>query len=302
MLSRWVGCVCLKIGGHEGVVIKYIKLKAQELVRPAQEGLRRLGLGDPPTSLPFAPTVLEARVRQLQAESVSEVTVKRVGMARRLPASGGFQPPGKAQTAPEDAATELSGRWAQKLDKEKFAMEKRKQRLEVKLQVRARQLACEHRLRVVPRLLDAQLASCLQHWEHGAPRGHWEEQLTQLLQEAPRKPSPAAEPAPKAESASVRREIQQQRLLAFFECCLLTGHLPLAHHVLVTFHSRSRQQRRLTLAMYNTIMLGWARKVSGGPGTGGGGPAGVKARVALRRQPWSCCLLPFQRFSRACQA
>ncbi|XP_077914860.1 DNA-directed RNA polymerase, mitochondrial isoform X4 [Halichoerus grypus] len=206
--------------------------------------------------------VLEARVRQLQAESVSEVTVKRVGMARRLPASGGFQPPGKAQTAPEDAATELSGRWAQKLDKEKFAMEKRKQRLEVKLQVRARQLACEHRLRVVPRLLDAQLASCLQHWEHGAPRGHWEEQLTQLLQEAPRKPSPAAEPAPKAESASVRREIQQQRLLAFFECCLLTGHLPLAHHVLVTFHSRSRQQRRLTLAMYNTIMLGWARKGS----------------------------------------
>nr|XP_021561225.1 DNA-directed RNA polymerase, mitochondrial [Neomonachus schauinslandi] len=206
--------------------------------------------------------VLEARVRQLQAESVSEVTVKRVGMARRLPASGGFQPPGKAQTGPEDAATEVSGRWAQKLDKEKFAMEKRKQRLEVKLQVRAQQLACEHRLRVVPRLLDAQLASCLHHWEHGAPRSHWEEQLAQLLQEAPRKLSHEAGQAPQAESASVQRESQQQRLLAFFECCLLTGHLPLAHHVLVTFHSRSRQQRRLTLAMYNTVMLGWARKGS----------------------------------------
>ncbi|XP_030878267.1 DNA-directed RNA polymerase, mitochondrial isoform X6 [Leptonychotes weddellii] len=206
--------------------------------------------------------VLEARVRQLQAESVSEVTVKRVGMARRLPASGGFQPPGRAQMGPEDAATEVSGRWAQKLDKEKFAMEKRKQRLEVKLQVRAQQLACEHRLRVVPRLLDAQLASCLQRWEHGAPRSHWEEQLAQLLQEAPRKLSHEAGQAPQAESASVRRESQQQRLLAFFECCLLTGHLPLAHHVLVTFHSRFRQQRRLTLAMYNTVMLGWARKGS----------------------------------------
>ncbi|XP_034852407.1 DNA-directed RNA polymerase, mitochondrial isoform X3 [Mirounga leonina] len=206
--------------------------------------------------------VLEARVRQLQAESVSEVTVKRVGMARRLPASGGLQPPGKAQTGPEDAATAVSGRWAQKLDKEKFAMEKRKQRLEVKLQVRAPQLACEHRLRVVPRLLDAQLASCLQHWEHGAPRSHWEEQLAQLLQEAPRKLSHEAGQAPQAEGASVRRESQQQSLLAFFECCLLTGHLPLAHHVLVTFHSRSRQQRRLTLAMYNTVMLGWARKGS----------------------------------------
>nr|XP_025717114.1 DNA-directed RNA polymerase, mitochondrial isoform X1 [Callorhinus ursinus]XP_025717115.1 DNA-directed RNA polymerase, mitochondrial isoform X2 [Callorhinus ursinus] len=206
--------------------------------------------------------VLEARVRQLQAECVSEVTVKRVGMARRLPASGGFQPPGKAQTGPEDIAAELSGRWAQKLDKEKFAMQKRKQRLEVKLQVRAQQLACEHRLRVVPRLLDAQLASCLPHWEHGAPQSDWEERLTRLLQEAPRKLSHEAEQAPKAESASVRREIQQQRLLAFFECCLLTGHLPLAHHVLVTFHSRSRQQRRLTLAMYNTVMLGWARKGS----------------------------------------
>ncbi|XP_045719475.1 DNA-directed RNA polymerase, mitochondrial isoform X5 [Mirounga angustirostris] len=206
--------------------------------------------------------VLEARVRQLQAESVSEVTVKRVGMARQLPASGGLQPPGKAQTGPEDAATAVSGRWAQKLDKEKFAMEKRKQRLEVKLQVRAQQLACEHRLRVVPRLLDAQLASCLQHWEHGAPRSHWEEQLAQLLQEAPRKLSHEAGQAPQAEGASVRRESQQQSLLAFFECCLLTGHLPLAHHVLVTFHSRSRQQRRLTLAMYNTVMLGWARKGS----------------------------------------
>ncbi|XP_045656232.1 LOW QUALITY PROTEIN: DNA-directed RNA polymerase, mitochondrial [Ursus americanus] len=206
--------------------------------------------------------VLEARVRQLQAECVSKATVKRVGMAQQLQASASLQRPGKAQAGPEGTAEELGGRWAQKLDQEKFAMQKRKQRLELKLQVRAQQLACEHKLRVAPRLLDAQLASRLQHWEQEVPEGLWEEQLVWLLQEAPRKLSPEVEQAPKAGSASMQREIWQQRLLAFLECCLLTGHLPLAHHVLVTYHGRSRQQQQLTLAMYNTVMLGWARKGS----------------------------------------
>lgn len=254
--------------------------------------------------MPFAPTVLEARVRQLQAECVSKATVKRVGVAQQLQASASLQRPGKAQAGPEGTAEELGGRWAQKLDQEKFAMQKRKQRLELKLQVRAQQLACEHKLRVAPRLLDAQLASRLQHWEQEVPEGLWEEQLVWLLQEAPRKLSPEVEQAPKAGSASMQREIWQQRLLAFLECCLLTGHLPLAHHVLVTYHGRSRQQQQLTLAMYNTVMLGWARKVSRGSGTWGGVGAsrreslpcllvaGVEAQMALRCEPCSFCLLP----------
>lgn len=216
--------------------------------------------------MPFAPTVLEARVRQLQAEGVSEVTVKRVGVARRLPASGGFQAPGKA--------ADLGDLWAQKLNEEKSTTPKGKQRLKGKLQA----LDCEHLLQVVPRLLDAQLAGRLQHWKREPPQSLQEGQLARLLQEAPRRPGPEAKPAREARGASMRLEIQQQKLGAFLDCCLLTGHLPLAHHVLVTQHSRARRQRRLTLAMYNTVMLGWARKVSGGPRgrrlRGRGGPSG----------------------------
>nr|XP_044607567.1 DNA-directed RNA polymerase, mitochondrial isoform X1 [Equus asinus] len=203
--------------------------------------------------------VLEARVRQLQAECVSEVTVKRVDVAR-LPEAGGFQPPRKAQPGATGAAPGLSGRWAEKLDKEKWTMQKRRQRLEAKLEEQARKLAREQQLRVEPRLLNGQLAKSLQRWEQGGPHSPWEEPLAQLLQEAPRRLGCEVEQAPADRVAEVRLESQRQRLLAFLECCLFTGHLPLAHHVLVVQHSRSRQQRLLTLAMYNTVMLGWARK------------------------------------------
>ncbi|KAF5913147.1 hypothetical protein HPG69_006198 [Diceros bicornis minor] len=205
--------------------------------------------------------VLEARVRQLQADCVSEVTVKRVDVAR-LPEAGGFQLPRKAQPGAEGAAPGLSGRWAEKLDKEKWTMQKRRQRLEVKLQERAQKLARKQQLRVEPRLLNGQLAACLQRWEQGSPCNPWEEQLAWLLQEAPQRLSGEAQQAPADSGARAQLESQQQRLLAFFECCLLTGHLPLAHHVLVIQHSKSRPPRLLTLAMYNTVMLGWARKGS----------------------------------------
>ncbi|XP_004441513.1 PREDICTED: DNA-directed RNA polymerase, mitochondrial [Ceratotherium simum simum] len=205
--------------------------------------------------------VLEARVRQLQADCVSEVTVKRVDVAR-LPEAGGFQPPRKAQLGAEGAAPGLSGRWAEKLDKEKWTMQKRRQRLEVKLQERAQKLARKQQLRVEPRLLNGQLAACLQRWEQGSPCSPWEEQLAWLLQEGPQGLSGEVQQAPADSGARAQLESQQQRLLAFFECCLLTGHLPLAHHVLVIQHSKSRPPRLLTLAMYNTVMLGWARKGS----------------------------------------
>nr|XP_055200034.1 DNA-directed RNA polymerase, mitochondrial isoform X2 [Nyctereutes procyonoides] len=199
--------------------------------------------------------VLEARVRQLQAECVSEVTVKRVGVARP-------RAPGKAQRRAEGAAGRTSGRWAQKLDEEKWTLQKRKQQLDVKLQGHAQPEACERALRVLPRLLDAGLACHLELGEPRAPHSRWEEKLARLLHETPRKPSRKAEQAPQAGAASARLEVQQHRLLAFLDCCLRTGHLPLAHHVLVTHHGRARQQQQLTLAMYNVVLLGWARKGS----------------------------------------
>ncbi|XP_065731272.1 DNA-directed RNA polymerase, mitochondrial isoform X16 [Phocoena phocoena] len=205
--------------------------------------------------------VLKARVRQLQAEGVAEVTVKRVAVAR-APEAGGAQPPRQAQAGAKGAAATLSSRWAQKLDSDQQLMEKRKQRLEGKLQERVEKGAWQKQLRLEPRLLSRKLASQLQHWEQGAPRSPWEEQLAQLLQEAPHRLSSEAAAAPADRGPESRLEGQRQRLLSFFECCLLTGHLPLAHHVLVTHHSKSQQQRLLTLSMYNMVMLGWARQGS----------------------------------------
>ncbi|XP_053437582.1 DNA-directed RNA polymerase, mitochondrial isoform X1 [Nycticebus coucang] len=209
--------------------------------------------------------VLKARVRQLQAESVSEVTVNRVDVAQLPENSGSFQPPRKAQVGAKGAAPGSSGRWAEKLDKEKQTLQKRKQRLEVKLQKRAQKLAQKLKpkpLRMEPRLLSGQLADCLYHWVRGTPESPWEEQLAQALKEAPQKLSLEEKQALEDKEVEVQLTLQQQKLLAFFECCLLTGHLPLAHHVLVDHHGRPNKQQLLTLAMYNTIMLGWARQGS----------------------------------------
>ncbi|KAK2507039.1 hypothetical protein MC885_017042 [Smutsia gigantea] len=206
--------------------------------------------------------VLEARVRQLQAECVSEVTIKRVGLARCSEASG-FQPSRKVQEAASGSAPRLSNLWADRLQKDKQIMQRRQQKLEAKLpKLQARYLkAFKRPLRLEPQLLDEQLTARLQSQEPGPPGSPWEDLLARLLQEVPgRLGRPVEEARLRAISAQLRS--QQQRILAFLECCLLTGHLPLAHHVLVTYHSRPQQQLQLTLAMYNTVMLGWARKGS----------------------------------------
>ncbi|XP_054548973.1 DNA-directed RNA polymerase, mitochondrial isoform X2 [Talpa occidentalis] len=199
--------------------------------------------------------VLEARVRQLQAECVSEMTVKRVDVAG-LQEGGILQPSRKTQMGARDAAQGLSGRWAQKLEREK------QKQLKNKFKDQALMLIPGLRLQMKPRLQDKRLSNCLQRWVSETPSSPWEEQLTQLLQDAPRKLSQEAEEDPADMAVLARLESQQHRLQSFFECCLLSDHLPLAHHVLAAQHSKVRHPRLLTLAMYNTVMLGWARKGS----------------------------------------
>uniref|UniRef100_A0A8C2SD74 DNA-directed RNA polymerase n=1 Tax=Capra hircus TaxID=9925 RepID=A0A8C2SD74_CAPHI len=201
--------------------------------------------------------VLEARVRQLQAEGTAEeVTVKRVAVAQ-APEAGGIWPPRQAPLGAEGAVPMLSSRWAQKLDKDQHLIEKRWQQLDGKLPKMVEKPTWEKHLRTEPRLLSRKLAGQLQQWERKRPQSPWEEQLARLLQEAPQRLSREAD-----EGSESRLEGQRQKLLAFLECCLLTGHLPLAHHVLVAQHSRAPQQQLLTLPMYNTVMLGWARQGS----------------------------------------
>lgn len=197
-------------------------------------------------------------MRQLQADSVSEVRAKLVDVTR-LPEANGSHSPRKVEAGNEGAALGFTSFWEQKLHKEKLVMQKRKQKLKETMQKEAR----KNQLRVEPQLLDKQLARWLQHWEHGTPRSPWEKQLAQLLQEAPKRLSCKEEHYKAGRLSKMRYEGRQQKLLAFLECCVLVDQLPLAHHVLVKHHSKPRQQQALTLPMYNTVLLGWARKVSG---------------------------------------
>ncbi|XP_037850272.1 DNA-directed RNA polymerase, mitochondrial [Chlorocebus sabaeus] len=203
--------------------------------------------------------VLQARVRQLQAESVSEVVVNRVDVARlpeRGSGDGGLQPPRKVQRGAKGASPVPHSGWAETLEKDKRIQRMCMQQLEENLQVQVQSQSKEFkvlpkRLQVEPRLLSKQLAVFL------APESSWKEQLPRVLQEAPRKLSLDVGRAP---STQAQLSGQQQKLLAFFKCCLLTDHLPLAHHLLVTHHSQRQKQKLLTLDMYNTVMLGWARQ------------------------------------------
>ncbi|PNJ05432.1 POLRMT isoform 3, partial [Pongo abelii] len=213
--------------------------------------------------------VLQARVRQLQAESVSEVVVNRVDVAR-LPecgsGDGSLQPPRKVQTGAKDATPVPCCRWAKRLEKDKRTQQMRMQRLKAQLQMPVQSgefKVLTKRLQVEPQLLSKPLAGSLKHCMRQAPKSPWEEQLAQVLQEAPRKLSLNVEQAPSAQRTQAQLSDQQQKLLAFFRCCLLTNHLPLAHHLLVIHHSQRQKQKLLTLDMYNTVMLGWAQQDAG---------------------------------------
>ncbi|XP_069864625.1 DNA-directed RNA polymerase, mitochondrial [Dipodomys merriami] len=231
-------------------------LRLSGCTRPAALEGTMVGLGGPRRSSSASPReldrrkdwglaelleVLEARVRQLQAESLSEVMVKRVKVAQ-------------APTAPT--------RWEQKLNQDKQKMQNRQQRIEKRLQKHSQKLAQKLKprpLRLEPQLLSEELAGCLQQEGLQSP---WEERLEQVLQKASEKLSVKMQAPPADQEEEEHVSARQRNMLAFLECCLTTDHLPLAHHVLVSQHSMPRRRQLLTLTMYNIVMLGWARKGS----------------------------------------
>ncbi|XP_003502602.1 DNA-directed RNA polymerase, mitochondrial isoform X2 [Cricetulus griseus] len=182
--------------------------------------------------------VLEARVRQLRAESMSEATVKKVQMD---------QPPNGH-----------SSRWAQKLEAERQVKGKRQKELLDQHQKHTLTLQME------PWIWSKKLAGCLQQSKKGAPKSLEEEEqlLTQALKAALQKLSSCTLAKSNATAVEANILLLQQKFLAFFECCACTDNVPLAHHVLVTQHSKCDKQQLLTLDMYNTVMLSWARKGS----------------------------------------
>ncbi|XP_054980950.1 DNA-directed RNA polymerase, mitochondrial isoform X2 [Sorex araneus] len=199
--------------------------------------------------------VLEARVRQLQAESVSTVTVvKKVSVKKvsvKKPAVKKLAVK-KSDVACPLPTEETGDPWTQEpkeAENPKVVVPKPPRR-------RRSQLLLE------PRLQDKELHQCLRRWTTESPSSPWEEQLAELLRDAPRRLSQELQQVPASTTARARLEAQQQRLLSFLQSCLLSGHLALAHHVLARQHAKLRPPLLLTLPMYNTVMLGWARQGS----------------------------------------
>ncbi|XP_021497542.1 LOW QUALITY PROTEIN: DNA-directed RNA polymerase, mitochondrial [Meriones unguiculatus] len=179
--------------------------------------------------------VLEARVRQLQAESTSEVGVKEV----------------KTDQHPQSH----SSRWAKKLECEKRVKQKRQEKF---FDYEKQTVGFERE----PVIWSGKLASYLPHISKGPDE---EKQLARTLWAALRKfGSHPAEPKAWMKSKVMEPQILilQQKLLTFFKCCACTGHLPLAYHVLASHHAHRDKRLLLTLDMYNAVMLAWARKGS----------------------------------------
>ncbi|EHB16924.1 DNA-directed RNA polymerase, mitochondrial [Heterocephalus glaber] len=203
--------------------------------------------------------VLEARVRQLQAESVSEVTVKRVEVAQVSADSGragGTLPPVKAKLR-------ISGAWGRKLDQDQQMLQKQQKLLQEKLQAKGQFLVPEFKLRAMaelplsePQLVSEQLASEKGRTERLAEKP--EEWDPFQLSVAPLNLSWSKPQGP----LNLEQQARQQRFQAFFECCLATEQVTLAHHMLVRKHFSKSKHWWITQAMYNTVMLGWAREGS----------------------------------------
>uniref|UniRef100_A0A8C6G7V3 DNA-directed RNA polymerase n=1 Tax=Mus spicilegus TaxID=10103 RepID=A0A8C6G7V3_MUSSI len=186
--------------------------------------------------------VLEARVRQLQAEGTPEMRVKK----------------GQVDRPPQGH----SSRWAQKLEAEKRVKQRRQKEVDQQKQALTQESWTLHK---EPKIWNKKLAGYLQPSKKGTPTNSEEKQLAQALQAAlGRLSSREAEALARKKAKAVEAQILvlQQKFLAFFECCVCTGQVPLAHHVLVTHHNNGDRQQVLTLHMYNTVMLGWARKGS----------------------------------------
>jgi DNA-directed RNA polymerase len=158
-----------------------------------------------------------------------------------------------------------SSRWAQKLEAEKRVKQRRQKEVDQQKQALTQEFWTLHK---EPKIWNKKLAGYLQPSKKGTPTNSEEKQLAQALQAAlGRLSSREAEALARKKAKAVEAQILvlQQKFLAFFECCVCTGQVPLAHHVLVTHHNNGDRQQVLTLHMYNTVMLGWARKVRPGP-------------------------------------
>uniref|UniRef100_A0A452GXK6 DNA-directed RNA polymerase n=1 Tax=Gopherus agassizii TaxID=38772 RepID=A0A452GXK6_9SAUR len=182
--------------------------------------------------------VLEARIKQLQADNISEVTVDRVDVAPLRKSS--FRCPAPSPAGKEPAAKVREGgvsssgapsqpsRWVEKLKKEKWIKHKRQLKLEQKFSAAA------------------------------SPPGA---ERTSLPVLEPGKAAGAKESQGQAKASNKYGSIQLI-IMSYLESCLFLHQPERAQQCLMFYHRSHARRKLLGIKMYDILMHGWANKGS----------------------------------------
>ncbi|KAM6041424.1 DNA-directed RNA polymerase, mitochondrial isoform 2-T2 [Chlamydotis macqueenii] len=229
--------------------------------------------------------VLKARVKQLQASNVPEVTANKAELAplgndknqdplRKEVAPG----PAEEQPAPRgrDESAARPSSWVEKLKKE---MHIRQLKVERRLSMAASQLALEGQAKAKPKgkakakakakakkSLKTSKAKVAAAWSqsHAGPRGvytrrvyaHGKPRVAAVKERAKaQKPQRVLE-----DKDGSQYKILQQTIQSNLECFLFLQQPEEAERFLLLYHSSPVKRRLLDVNAYNAVMRGWARK------------------------------------------
>lgn len=227
------------------------------------------------------PAVLKARVKQLQASNVPEVTVNKVELAplgndkyqhplQKVVAPG----PAEEQPAPR-ARGESPARpssWVEKLKKEMYI---RQLKVERKLSIAASQLALEGQIKAKPKgkvkakakakakkSLKKPKAKVAAPWSKSHDGSHHVSAHGKPRVVAVKEGAKAQRPRTVLEDKdSSQHKILQQTIQSNLECFLFLQQPEEAERFLLLYHGSPVKRRLLNVNAYNIVMRSWARKV-----------------------------------------
>ncbi|XP_062452535.1 DNA-directed RNA polymerase, mitochondrial isoform X2 [Rhea pennata] len=222
--------------------------------------------------------VLKARLKQLQASNVPEVTVNKVELAplgkdnHQVPLQRVMVPgPAEEQSAPKgkDESPARPSSWVEKLKKEMYV---RQLKVERKLSIAASQVALDGQAKAKmkgkikakarsKKSLKSPKATVMPMWSqspaglshayaHGKPRMAEMKEGTKK-----RKPQKVLE-----DKESSQYKILQQTVLSNLECFQFLHQPEEAERFLLLYHSSPVKRKLLNVAAYNIVMRSWARK------------------------------------------
>ncbi|XP_051828395.1 DNA-directed RNA polymerase, mitochondrial [Antechinus flavipes] len=220
--------------------------------------------------------VLEARVRQLQTEYVSEVTVNRVEVA---PVRTGNQKDLQALGLVEDRAKGDTGsaaqpvgktpsRWVEKLSQEKSDLHKRQQDLEVRLKnqtfcesmIKKREkaiLARKSKVKFIKQILSIEKEKATK----GRPQNNESQESFIMAEEILTQSKTDFDDLPSFVPDISKHSRKQVFLLACLECLLSLNRLTEANQLFFSYSNHKRGQGKLlTLPMYNCLLKAWAKQ------------------------------------------